>query len=125
MGQPLALIIEDDKKQAFIFAQALRLAEFEIEIVQDGNLAVARLAATTPELVVLDLHLPGLSGREVLYQIRSNPRLVKTRVIVATADAALADMLAGEADLALLKPIGPGQLRDFAARLRPPDTVFD
>jgi DNA-binding response OmpR family regulator len=125
MTAPLALIIEDDKKLAFIFAQALRMAEFEIEIVQDGNLALARLAATTPELVVLDLHLPGISGRDILYQIRSNPRLTNTKVIVATADAAMADMLANEADLALLKPIGPGQLRDFAARLRPLDTVID
>src|SRR5690606_509061 len=116
MGNPLALIIEDDKKLAFIFAQALKLAEFEIEIVRDGNLALARLAVTTPELVVLDLHLPGISGRDILYQIRSSSRLVNTRVIVTTADAALADMLANEADLALLKPIGPGQLRDFAMR---------
>jgi len=125
MGNPLALIIEDDKKLAFIFAQALKLAEFEIEIVRDGNLALARLAVTTPELVVLDLHLPGISGRDILYQIRSSSRLANTRVIVTTADAALADMLANEADLALLKPIGPGQLRDFAMRLRLRNTVFD
>jgi DNA-binding response OmpR family regulator len=125
MRNPLALIIENDKKLAFIFAQALRLAEFEIEIVQDGSLALARLATITPELVVLDLHLPGLSGRDILQQIRSTPRLAQSRVIVTTADAAMADMVAGEADLALLKPIGPGQLRDFAARLRPLDTVLD
>ena len=123
MTNPLALIIEDDHKLATIFAQALRIAKFEPEIIQDGNTALARLAVTIPVVVVLDLHLPYVSGLEILRQIRADERLNQTHVILATADALMADSLRQEADLVLLKPISFSQLRDLAARLRPRDTI--
>lgn len=125
MIQPLALIIEDDPKLAFIFAEALRAAQFEIETVQDGRIAQTRLAETLPAMVVLDLHLPYVSGQDLLGYIRGDKRLMGTRVILATADALLAEALREEADLVLLKPISPIQLRDLAQRLRPVDLIFD
>ena len=86
----------------------------------DGQQASARLNDALPSVVILDLHLPHVSGRDILDQIRTDPRLQETRVMVATADAAMADMLRSEADLVLIKPISFGQLRDLAKRLRPP-----
>lgn len=121
--KPLALIIEDDRKQATIFEQALQMAEFETEIIRDGKAALERLAVTVPVLVVLDLHLPYVSGDDVLRQIRADERLAKTRVILATADPRMAGPLQEESDLVLLKPISFSQLRDLATRLRPPDTT--
>lgn len=121
IAKPLALIVEDDQKQATIFAQALRMAEFETEVIRDGNEALSRLAAVAPAVVVLDLHLPQVGGKDILQQIRADSRLDNTRVILATADALLADSLQLEADLVLLKPISFGQLRDLAKRLRPDD----
>lgn len=118
-----ALIIEDDRRLATIFAEALKTVEFEIEIVQDGHTALARLAEVIPSVVILDLHLPKVSGPDILHQIRLDPRLTQTRVMVVTADSALADSLEDEADLVLLKPASFAQLRDLAARLRPPDTL--
>jgi len=120
---PLAIIIEDDRKLATIFAEALKTVDFEIEIVQDGQAAMARLSHISPAVVVLDLHLPNVSGPHILRHIRSEPRLAKTRVMIVTADAALAESLEDEADLVLLKPTSFAQLRDLAARLRPPDTT--
>jgi DNA-binding response OmpR family regulator len=119
----MALIIEDDPKLAFIFAEALRSAEFETEILPDGRTALDRLAETTPVVVVLDLHLPFLSGKELLAHIRADQRFFQTRVILATADSVLAESLQEEADLVLLKPISPSQLRDLAKRLRPLDVL--
>lgn len=116
-----ALIIEDDFDLASIFAGALRIAEYEVEIVQDGRLALERLAALIPDIVVLDLHLPRVSGEDVLHHIRADRRLTKTRVMLATADPLLADNLREEADLVLIKPISFTQMRDLAARLRPRD----
>jgi DNA-binding response OmpR family regulator len=123
MAQPTALIIEDDPKLAFIFAEALRSADFETEMLRDGRAARDRLTEITPAVVVLDLHLPYLSGKELLYHIRADQRLDQTRVILATADSVLAESLQEEADLVLLKPISPTQLRDLARRLRPLDLV--
>ncbi|MCB0176864.1 MAG: response regulator [Anaerolineae bacterium] len=113
---PLALIIEDDKKQATIFSQALRMADYETEVIRDGQTALERLAETIPAMVVLDLHLPHYSGKDILRTIRSDARLEKTRVILATADALLAKSISEDADLVLLKPISFNQLRDLAKR---------
>lgn len=121
MTNPLALIIEDDPYLATIFAEALQIAEFEAQVIQDGQVALAQLATVTPAVVILDLHLPQVSGQMILQQIRANERLAKTRVLLATADALLAETLQEQADLVLLKPISFHQLRDLAKRLRPPD----
>ena len=117
MGDRSALIIEDDSDLAFIFAQALEAAGFATGIIQDGDHALARLAVATPDVVVLDLHLSHVSGADILRQIRADERLTQTRVIVATADPRMADMLQDQPDLVLLKPISFSQLRDLAARL--------
>lgn len=121
MSNPLALIIEDDPDLSVIFAQALQAAEFEAQVLQDGQVALAYLAKNQPVVVVLDLHLPHASGDDILHHIRSEGRLAQTRVIVATADPLMAESLRLEADLVLIKPISFTQLRDLAARLRPPD----
>ena len=123
MTNPFALIIEDDPNLATIFAEALQMAEFETEIVHDGKAALAQLAATTPTVVILDLHLPHVSGQKILQQIRADGRLTKTWILLTTADALMAESLQEEADLILLKPISFHQLRDLAKRLRPPDII--
>jgi DNA-binding response OmpR family regulator len=125
MSNPLALIIEDDENLADIFSLALRRAQFEVEIVPEGDKALTRLTEVIPAIVILDLHLPHVSGETILHQLRADLRLAKTRVILATADAFLAGELREEADLVLLKPISPGQLRELASRLRPSNTDPD
>ncbi len=118
MSNPLALIIEDDPRLSEIFSLALQGAEFETEIAADGQTALERLAEMTPAIIVLDMHLPGVSGKDILRHIHSNQHLARTRVILATADSVAADALREDADLVLLKPISPIQLRDLASRLR-------
>lgn len=118
MTKPLfALIIEDHENLAKTFAKALSTANFETEIAKNGQDALARLASMTPDVVVLDLHLPKVSGKDILKQIRDDTRLAKTRVMVVTADALLAENLRKEADLVLLKPVSFGQLQDMAIQL--------
>jgi DNA-binding response OmpR family regulator len=115
---PLALIIEDDVDLASIFAEALQAAQFKTEIISDGAVAQSRLQEMVPELVVLDLHLPHVSGEALLRQIRSTPALAKLKVVIASADPITADMLSPESDLVLVKPISFSQLRDLAQRLK-------
>jgi CheY-like chemotaxis protein len=120
-----ALIIEDNRELAIIFSQALQAAGFATGIIEDGDQALARLAITTPDVVVLDLHMPRVSGAEVLRRIRADARLAGTRVIVATADMRATDMLQDQADLVLIKPVSFTQLRDLAGRLAPPRSRSD
>jgi DNA-binding response OmpR family regulator len=117
MSDLFALIVEDETDLAIIFSKALQEAGFETQIVRAGDTALMWLTSTTPQIVVLDLHLPRVSGEEVLEQIRADERLAATKVIIATADPRMAETLQDRADLVLLKPIGFSQLRDLAARL--------
>jgi two-component system cell cycle response regulator DivK len=119
MSTMYALVVEDDGDLAVIFAEALQAAGYATGIVQDGDTALARLTVTTPDVVVLDLHLPHLSGSDVLQRIRTDARLAHTRVIVVTADPRMAEVLEDQADLVLIKPISFSQLRDLATRLVP------
>ncbi|MFM8321748.1 MAG: response regulator transcription factor [Chloroflexota bacterium] len=119
MSQPLALIIEDETDLGEIFSMALQAAGYETQQAFTGPDALTKLAGCAPDLVVLDLHLPGLDGGQVLKDIRRDARLRRTRVMLATADAAFARTLEKEADFVLLKPISFSQLRDLARRLKP------
>jgi DNA-binding response OmpR family regulator len=114
---PLALIIEDDEDLSFIFAEALRTAGFEAEMIRDGQTAMDRLEKSTPAVVVLDLHLPHVAGTDILKRIREMEHLKKVRVVVATADARLAEQTDRQADFVLIKPISFSLLRDLAVRL--------
>lgn len=119
MNRPLALIIEDDPKLGDIFVLAMQAAAFETILIMDGEAACTQLAEVVPAVIVLDLHLPYVSGSELLQQIRTDERLAKTQVILATADALLADQLKEKSDTVLLKPISPVKLRHVAQNLRP------
>lgn len=116
MSKPLALIIEDDPEIANILSISLK-SDFEVESITDGNAAITRLTQVVPVLIVLDLHLPEVSGMDIFARIRSDARLRQTKVIVCSADALRADVLRSQADLVLLKPVSPGQLRELASRM--------
>ena len=117
MTEKLALIIEDEEDLATIFSEALKAAGFKTELLYDGAAAEQRLKEVQPLVVVLDLNLPHVDGNQLLNQIRTDERLSETRVLVATADSGMADILDREPDLTLLKPISFVQLRTMAERL--------
>lgn len=116
---PIALIIEDDEDMGTIFAAAMRQAGYEPEVVADGQLALNRLAELTPDIVILDLHLPTVSGPDILKYMRGSERLKETRVIIATADPHLADTLRKDVSFVLDKPVSFKQLSVLSGRLRP------
>jgi CheY-like chemotaxis protein len=120
MGKkPLAYIVEDNKDTVTIFRGAMELAGYEVEVAYDGATAQKRLTEIVPDLIVLDLHIPNISGDVVLKHIRTDERLKDTRVFLATADANMASQLRDQAEIVLLKPIGFSQLRDLADRFKP------
>jgi DNA-binding response OmpR family regulator len=114
--KPLVLIIEDDPKLNEIIKITLQ-GDFKLEACADGDMAMERLKHIVPQIVVLDLHLPGSSGRDILKYIRAEKRLAKTRVILATADDRQAEILTHSADIILLKPVSPVLLREMALRM--------
>lgn len=73
MTNPFALIIEDDENLGIIFAKSLQSANYATEIVKDGQIAMDRLAEISPDVIVLDIHLPQVQGTEILNHIRATP----------------------------------------------------
>ena len=110
------LIIDDDRELAGMIGEYLAREGFEVHSVGDADAAAARLAAREPDLVVLDVMLPGRSGLELLRELRvARPRLP---VLVLTARGDPVDRIVGlelGADDYLAKPFDP---RELAARLR-------
>jgi DNA-binding response OmpR family regulator len=119
MSLPLAYVIEDDEVIAKIFSTAVRDAEFETVIIRDGVDAMEKLETSVPDLVILDLHLPGISGINILRLIRGDARFKKTRVLIASADATQSEFLRVNADEVLIKPIGFLKMREVATQYRP------
>jgi two-component system KDP operon response regulator KdpE len=117
MDKPYALVVDDDPAVAELFQRALQDAGYQAEILDNGHKAQARLVFTTPDLILLDLHLPNLSGEVILRQIRGQQRLGHTRVLVTTGDRAAAERFAGLADQVLVKPVGYEQVRSAAEKL--------
>jgi len=119
VGKLHALVVEDDQDLARLFALALEDAGFSTTVIFAGDAALEKLAAAVPDLVVLDLYLPHVSGLDVLQRIRTDSRFAHTRVIVVTAGVRAAETLQEQADLVLVKPLDFVQLRDLAMRLVP------
>lgn len=115
--QKLVLIIEDAIEIADIFSEILQSQGMNTRIVSDGALALKAIRETNPALILLDMHLPNISGREILGLIRSDPKLRNIRVIAVTADALIANTLQAEADLVLIKPVTFAQISDMSKRM--------
>jgi two-component system, OmpR family, response regulator VicR len=118
----LALIIEDDEDLANIFAEALRGVGYEVEHLADGQIAQERLRnGPAPFLILLDMHLPHVSGGELLTKIKQDERFANTLIILTTADARMSEAYSDQADFVMIKPISFVQLRDLTGRLKPRD----
>ncbi len=118
----LALIVEDDEDLANIVAEALRGVGFEVEHVADGQVARERLKnGATPYIILLDMHLPHVSGADLLADMKQDDRFNETTIIITTADARMGETYGDMADFVLIKPISFVQLRDLTSRLKPKD----
>lgn len=112
------LIIDDDRDTAVFFKTVLELVGFECEVILTAKDALDRLAVGPPDLILLDIRLGGeISGEDLLYQIRSNPRFDKTRVVIITAYPMLAEPITNLADLILVKPVAVDQLNVLMQRM--------
>lgn len=115
----LAFIIEDDQDLSTIFADALETVGYQVEQIKDGLLAQQRLNEEVPYLILLDMHLPHVSGADLLAKIKADERYNGTTVILTTADARMAEAYEPMADFVMVKPISFVQLRDLTSRLKP------
>ena len=105
--------VEDDASIRDIEVYALRSTGFEAEGFEDGTSFWEALRTQRPELVVLDVMLPGIDGLELLRRMRADSRLADIPIVMATAKGAEYDRIRGldlGADYYLVKPFGVMEL---------------
>ena len=119
LQKPLALLVEDDPSLANIFNTCVQKAGFDTIVATDGGKAVDLLDSITPDLFVLDLHVPIYSGDQIIDRIRANPKFDHSRIVLATADARMAEMLRGRVDFVMDKPVSSRHLMRLIERLVP------
>jgi two-component system KDP operon response regulator KdpE len=114
-GHPRCLIIEDEPEIARLIRISLTLEQWQVEMAPDGNLGLVRAANWRPDLVILDLGLPGLDGMEVLGQLRAWSQVPLIVLTARTAESVKIQALDAGADDYLTKPFS---VAEFMARIR-------
>jgi putative two-component system response regulator len=87
------LIVDDSPAIAELLAQALRFEGYQVAIAEDGLAALAQVAAHRPDLILLDLDLPGLTGDAVCRQLKADPATRLIPVVMVTAQGAMQSRL--------------------------------
>jgi CheY-like chemotaxis protein len=107
------LVCDNEDVLRRLVRAALDGGRYEIAEARDGDESIERARDVDPDLIVLDMMMPGRSGIEVLEELRSDPRLRTTPVVMLTARAQAADREAASragADYFLAKPFSPSRL---------------
>ena len=116
---PRSVLIADDEQNIVISLQYLMKREgHAVSVARDGREALAAIQRDRPDLVLLDVMMPGLSGFDVCQAVRADPELAAVKILLLTAkgrDTDLAKGLALGADAYVTKPFSTQEL---AARVR-------
>jgi CheY-like chemotaxis protein len=123
------LMVEDDPDDVYLTQEALRDSRLRMNLhsVSDGREAMRYLRGEgdythrrRPNLVLLDLNLPGLDGREVLTEIKADPTLTDIPVVILTTSKAEEDVAAsyrGHANCYISKPVNMDQFRSVVSSI--------
>jgi DNA-binding response OmpR family regulator len=113
-----ALLVDDDARLGALLKEYLGQNDVDLQVVGDGERGLRELEAKRPDVVLLDVMLPGIDGLEVCRRIRARPELADVPVLMLTAKGDDVDKVVGlelGADDYLAKPFNP---RELLARIR-------
>ena len=79
-----ALIVDDSRSASSALADLLTLLDFEATIANGSRDAVEKLASLTPDLIILDVNMPGVTGLEVAAFVRREPRTAHVPIIIVS-----------------------------------------
>jgi two-component system phosphate regulon response regulator PhoB len=109
----VVLVAEDDPDVRALIVLKLDHSGHQVIAVEDGRAALTAATARLPDLVVLDVTLPGMSGLEVCRRLRAEPATARLPIVLVTARAHESDVDAGflaGADDYVIKPFSPSDL---------------
>jgi DNA-binding response OmpR family regulator len=109
------LIADDEPNIVTALEYLLRESGYEVDIARTGDEALARVRDGRPDLVLLDVMMPGRSGYDVCRELRASPQLAGVKVVMLSAKGAQADVAKGlqaGANLYITKPFSNRDLLD-------------
>lgn len=115
--QKTVMIIEDETDAAEMFAEMMRVNGFRVIKMFSSAPAISMIAQEKPDLIILDVMMPDISGIEVLRYMRRDPNLEKIPVIIVSAKSMPGDIKIGldaGASMYLTKPVGFLELKQAA-----------
>ena len=113
------LIIEDEEDAAELFAEMMRVSGFHVLKTSSSAPAISMMLADKPDVVILDIMMPEISGMDILHQMRRDPELSGIPVVVVSAKSMPADIKNGMeagASTYLTKPVGFLELKEAVER---------
>jgi CheY-like chemotaxis protein len=119
MSQKTVLIIEDEEDAADMFAEMMRVSGYRVFKTSSSTPALTMMTAEKPDVVILDIMMPEISGLDILRQMRKNPELANIPVVVVSAKSMPADIKLGMeagAFIYLTKPVGFVELKEAIER---------
>jgi DNA-binding response OmpR family regulator len=118
MQRPLAFVIEDQMNLSILYEDALRLVGYDVLLFRNGLEAVNAIEMNEPPtFIILDVNLPGLSGRDVLQHIRKNRQYDDVPILIATANSVMAKIIQPDLaanDALFIKPVSMMDLQKMA-----------
>jgi len=117
LKQKHIILADDDQDHAFLFERILKQVSetHQLTVVHDGPALMQLLQTLTPDLIFLDLKMPGKGGMECLKQIRTSPSLSHLPVIVYSSSSKMNDIQRSykqQADLYMVKPFYAEHLKN-------------
>lgn len=104
------LIIEDDRSAARLAQYALQQAGYDVTVAYDGYEGLEKTLHEHPDLIILDIMLPGIDGYEICHRLRAEPETIALPILIISAKAREEDRNIGlkvGADDYLAKPVEP------------------
>lgn len=119
-SKKLVVMADDDVEIRMILNRTVRALDCDVMQAEDGEQALELIIENQPDLVILDVMMPNISGWEVCKYIRSNPRLEKTPVVMLTAIGKTVNEMTSPlygADVYLDKPFDIDEVEGVVSRL--------
>jgi putative two-component system response regulator len=113
-SQPKALVVDDDASSRITMEAMLSSENYELHFAENGSQALSMAAEIRPDIILLDVMMPGMSGFEVCKRLRLMPNLAEVPIVLVTAlddqESRMAGMKAGADDF-VSKPFDSHELR--------------
>ena len=124
--RPVVLVADDDPTIRLVLMLNLDAAGLQVEMTGDGAEVVSLARRTRPDVIVLDVVLPGADGCSVLRELRADPRTAEIPVVLLSARTSDEEIWEGwraGADCYVTKPFDMGELLAIVRRMRHPADV--